>query len=44
MAYTFLGRDFTPPDLRAKVTGRANHALDLGADGMLLCRLCVDVR
>ena len=34
-----LGRDFTPPDLRAKVTGRARYAEDFRADGMLFCRL-----
>ena len=39
MAYTLLGHDFTPPDLRAKVTGRAKYAEDFRADGMLFCRL-----
>jgi len=39
MAYTLLGRDFTPPDLRAKVTGRAKYAEDFRAEGMLFCRL-----
>ena len=34
-----IGRDFTPPDLRAKVTGRAKYAEDFRADGMLFCRL-----
>ena len=34
-----LGRDFTPPDIRAKVTGRAKYAEDIRADGMLFCRL-----
>ena len=34
-----LGRDFTPPDLHAKVTGRAKYAEDFRADGMLFCRL-----
>ncbi len=39
MAYTLLGRDFTPPDIRAKVTGRARYAEDFRAEGMLFCRL-----
>src|SRR6188472_2225564 len=39
MAYTLLGRDFTPPDLHAKVTGRAKYAEDFRVDGMLFCRL-----
>jgi CO/xanthine dehydrogenase Mo-binding subunit len=34
-----IGKDFTPPDLRAKVTGRAKYAEDFRADGMLHCRL-----
>jgi xanthine dehydrogenase molybdenum-binding subunit len=39
MANTLLGHDFTPPDLAAKVTGRAKYAEDFRADGMLFCRL-----
>jgi xanthine dehydrogenase molybdenum-binding subunit len=39
MAFTLLGHDFTPPDLQAKVTGRAKYAEDFRADGMLFCRL-----
>ena len=34
-----LGKNFTPPDLRGKVTGRAKYAEDFRADGMLFCRL-----
>jgi CO/xanthine dehydrogenase Mo-binding subunit len=34
-----IGRDFTPPDVRAKVTGSARYAEDFRADGMLFCRL-----
>jgi xanthine dehydrogenase molybdenum-binding subunit len=34
-----LGRDFTPPDVRAKVTGEAKYAEDFRVDGMLFCRL-----
>jgi xanthine dehydrogenase molybdenum-binding subunit len=39
MAYTLLGQDFTPPDLQAKVTGKAKYAEDFRAEGMLFCRL-----
>jgi CO/xanthine dehydrogenase Mo-binding subunit len=39
MAYSLLGVDFEPPDVRAKVTGRARYAEDFRADGMLFCRL-----
>ena len=34
-----IGKDFTPPDVAAKVTGRAKYAEDFRADGMLFCRL-----
>jgi CO/xanthine dehydrogenase Mo-binding subunit len=34
-----IGKDFTPPDIRGKVTGRAKYAEDFRADGMLFCRL-----
>jgi xanthine dehydrogenase molybdenum-binding subunit len=39
MANMHLGHDFTPPDLPAKVTGRAKYAEDFRAEGMLFCRL-----
>ena len=39
MAYTLLGQDFVPPDVRAKVTGEAKYAEDFRADGMVFCRL-----
>jgi xanthine dehydrogenase molybdenum-binding subunit len=39
MAYSLLGNDFVPPDVRAKVTGRAKYAEDFRADGMLFCRV-----
>jgi CO/xanthine dehydrogenase Mo-binding subunit len=32
MAYKLLGKDFTPPDLRGKVTGKAKFAEDFRAD------------
>ena len=39
MARHLIGKDFTPPDLRGKVTGEAKYAEDFRADGMLFCRL-----
>lgn len=39
MAYTLLGKDFTPPDVHAKVTGAAKYAEDFKVDGMLYGRL-----
>lgn len=39
MADTLLGKDFTPPDITAKVTGKAKYAEDFRADGMVFCKL-----
>ncbi len=39
MAYTLLGKDYTPPDIRAKVTGEARYAEDFRVDGMVYARL-----
>ena len=39
MAYSLIGKDFTPPDVRAKVTGSAKFAEDFRADGMAFCKL-----
>jgi xanthine dehydrogenase molybdenum-binding subunit len=39
MAFSLLGKDFVPPDVRAKVTGSAKYAEDFRAEGMLFCRL-----
>ena len=39
MAYQLLGKDFTPPDVRGKVTGRAKYAEDFRAEGMLFAKL-----
>ncbi len=39
MAYSLLGKNFVPPDVHAKVTGRARYAEDYRSDGMLFCRL-----
>src|ERR1700751_483778 len=37
--YKVLGKDYTTPDLYAKVTGQAKYAEDFRADGMLFCKL-----
>lgn len=39
MAYRLIGKDFTPPDVLAKVTGRAKYAEDVRVDGMLHAKL-----
>jgi CO/xanthine dehydrogenase Mo-binding subunit len=39
MAYTLIGKNFTPPDVRAKVTGSARYSEDFRPDGMLFCKL-----
>ena len=39
MAYSLIGKDFTPPDVHGKVTGKAKYAEDFNADGMLYARL-----
>ncbi|HEY7391942.1 MAG TPA: xanthine dehydrogenase family protein molybdopterin-binding subunit [Bryobacteraceae bacterium] len=37
--FKLLGKDYTTPDLIAKVTGRAKYAEDYRADGMLFAKL-----
>ena len=39
MAYDLIGKDYTPPDLIAKVTGSARYSEDIRVPGMLFCRL-----
>ena len=39
MATKLVGQNYSTPDLRAKVTGRARYAEDFRADGMLFARL-----
>src|SRR3989449_10955165 len=34
-----VGHNYTPPDLVAKVTGKAKYAEDYRAEGMLFCKL-----
>ncbi|HEV7714527.1 MAG TPA: molybdopterin cofactor-binding domain-containing protein, partial [Steroidobacteraceae bacterium] len=38
MTYKLLGKNFTPHDVLAKVTGTAKYAEDFRADGMVFCR------
>jgi CO/xanthine dehydrogenase Mo-binding subunit len=39
MAYNLLGKNFVPPDIHGKVTGKAKYAEDFRAEGMAYCRL-----
>ena len=39
MAHELIGKDFTPPDIQAKVTGKAKYAEDFRVDGMVFCKL-----
>jgi xanthine dehydrogenase molybdenum-binding subunit len=39
MADKLVGQNYTPPDLIAKVTGKARYAEDFRVDGMLFCKL-----
>lgn len=39
MPLRLIGKDFLPPDVLAKVTGRATYAEDFRMDGMLHCKL-----
>src|SRR5690348_11159941 len=36
--YKLIGKDYTTPDLVAKVTGKAKYAEDFRAEGMLFCK------
>ena len=39
MAYSLIGKNFIPPDVHGKVTGKAKYAEDFKVDGMLQGRL-----
>jgi xanthine dehydrogenase molybdenum-binding subunit len=39
MAYELLGKNFIPPDIHGKVTGKAKYAEDFRPEGMVFCRL-----
>ncbi|MBP03057.1 MAG: aldehyde oxidase [Rhodospirillaceae bacterium] len=41
MAFKHIGKDFTPPDLRAKVTGKAKYSEDFRKEGMVFIKLLV---
>ena len=37
--YRLLGKDFVPPDITGKVTGKAKYAEDFRVDGMVYARM-----
>ncbi|HBN14700.1 MAG TPA: aldehyde oxidoreductase, partial [Pseudohongiella sp.] len=39
MTYKHIGKNFTPPDIEAKVTGAARYAEDFKKEGMVFARL-----
>ena len=39
MAKKLVGQNISPPDLYAKITGRAKYAEDFRADGMVFAKL-----
>ena len=39
MAYSLIGKNFTPPDVHGKVNGKAKYAEDFKVEGMLYARL-----
>jgi CO/xanthine dehydrogenase Mo-binding subunit len=39
--FKLIGRDYTTPDMIAKVTGKSKYAEDFRAEGMLFCRLAL---
>lgn len=39
MAFNLIGKNFTPPDIYSKVTGKAKYAEDFKVEGMVFCRL-----
>jgi len=39
MAYKLLGKNFTPPDIRAKVTGKAKYSEDFRVEGMVFAKM-----
>jgi xanthine dehydrogenase molybdenum-binding subunit len=39
MAYDLLGKNFVPPDVHGKVTGKAKYAEDFRAEGMVFLKL-----
>src|SRR5262245_37999725 len=39
MAYELLGKNFTPPDVHAKVTGKAKYSEDIRVEGMVFVKV-----
>ena len=39
MPWDLIGKNFTPPDIRGKVTGLAKYAEDYRAEGMVFARI-----
>ena len=39
MAFDLLGKNFTPPDVQAKVTGKAKYSEDFRVDGMVFAKV-----
>ena len=39
MAYMHIGKDFVPPDVPGKVTGKIKYAEDYTREGMVYARL-----
>ena len=39
MAYKLIGKNFIPPDIHGKVTGKAKYAEDFRVQGMVFCKL-----
>jgi CO/xanthine dehydrogenase Mo-binding subunit len=39
MSYRLIGKNFTPPDILGKVTGKAKFSEDFRAEGMVFCKL-----
>ena len=39
MGFNLIGKNFTPPDVHAKVTGSAKYAADFRKDGMLFIKI-----
>ena len=37
--YKLIGKDFVPPDITGKVTGKAKYAEDFRVDGMVFARM-----
>ena len=43
MAYKLIGKNFIPPDIHGKVTGKAKYAEDFRVQGMVFCKLLLKI-